>query len=98
MNCGMRVPELRASLRVRRDPAGVVVGGACDQAGTQNPEQPRFGRFDDSALTAEINRLFDFEGHGRPRKCSRLDKSCRAAARLQYLNSGIAFNCSLVAL
>ena len=58
-----RVPELRAGLRVRRDPAGVVVRSTRDQAGTQDPEQPRLGRFDDGALAIEITRLFDFEGH-----------------------------------
>jgi hypothetical protein len=72
-----RVPELRAGLRVGRDPAGIVVGGARDQAGTQDPEQPRFGRFDDSALVIEVAWLFDFEGHVFPVQISRPDRPHR---------------------
>jgi hypothetical protein len=86
---GQCVPELLAGLRIGRDPARVVIGSARDQAGAQDPEQPRLGRLVDRAGTG-IDGVLDFEGHVR--------LSCSAAPirmllggrlRFQYLNCGI---------
>ena len=59
---GQGVAELRTGLRIGCDPARVIIGCPRDQAGTQDPEQPRLGGLDDQTGTG-IDGLLDFEGH-----------------------------------
>jgi len=59
---GERVAELRARLGIGRDPAGIVVGSARDETGSENAEQPGLGRLHDGALVG-IGGLLDLERH-----------------------------------
>ena len=95
---GERIPELRASLRVGRDPARIVIGRARNQSGAQDPEQPRLARSDHRAV-CQVTGLFDFEGHACLSWAAASIRIYRGGrSRFQYLNCGIAFNWSLVAL
>lgn len=88
---GQRVPELRAGLRVGRDPARIVIGRATNQPGAQDPKQPRLG-LDDRARTG-IDGLLDFEGPWAPQLvCRPATRVTRRQNSAQYLNCGIAFN------
>jgi hypothetical protein len=51
---GQGVAELRTGLRIGRDAAWVVIGCPRDQAGTEDPEQPRFGRLDNGLGPASM--------------------------------------------
>jgi len=70
---GEAVTELRASLRVGRDAARIVIRGARDQTGTQHPKQPGPGRFHDGlesrSAGCSISRVIIFACSSDPAAC-----------------------------